>query len=266
MGTLDAKLTHLVRKFLSLSVDSEPNTDHIVQYLRMQHREYQRKDMIKLKKEVHKVLKQLEQSKHEGDTAAVIGFRSNGNKDKDEEEYDKDAEAHDLKRSTNDNGGLNESLTAQYRKMHQNRAGKATTFAADTEGIPADITSCENTPHPSLRRLNKRLRADSGTPSLGKHSGTTNGKSFKRKNSLSKRNSSSSGVDLDAYKQGENNRRETVSVAICRPTERYADLGGIEEILKQIRQLVEYPLIRPELYRHLGVDPPRGVLLRGPPG
>jgi ribosome biogenesis ATPase len=54
--------------------------------------------------------------------------------------------------------------------------------------------------------------------------------------------------------------------AVPRPSERYTDLGGMEDILKQIRQLVEYPLVRPEIYRHLGVDPPRGVLLRGPPG
>jgi ribosome biogenesis ATPase len=54
--------------------------------------------------------------------------------------------------------------------------------------------------------------------------------------------------------------------AVPRPSERYSDLGGLEDVLKQIRQLVEYPLVRPELYRHLGVDPPRGVLLRGPPG
>jgi ribosome biogenesis ATPase len=40
----------------------------------------------------------------------------------------------------------------------------------------------------------------------------------------------------------------------------------MDDVLKQIRQLAEYPLVRPELYRHLGVDPPRGVLLRGPPG
>jgi len=51
-----------------------------------------------------------------------------------------------------------------------------------------------------------------------------------------------------------------------RPSERYADLGGLEDAVRQLRQLVEYPLLRPELYRHLGVDPPRGVLLRGPPG
>ena len=53
---------------------------------------------------------------------------------------------------------------------------------------------------------------------------------------------------------------------VPRPSERYTDLGGIPDVLKQIQHLVEYPLVRPEVYRHLGVDPPRGVLLRGPPG
>lgn len=47
---------------------------------------------------------------------------------------------------------------------------------------------------------------------------------------------------------------------------RYRDLGGIEDILADIKELVEYPLAHPEVYRWLGVDPPRGVLLHGPPG
>ena len=51
-----------------------------------------------------------------------------------------------------------------------------------------------------------------------------------------------------------------------RPTERYSDLGGISPLLQQLRELIEYPLSRPELFLHLGVEPPRGVLLRGPPG
>ena len=51
-----------------------------------------------------------------------------------------------------------------------------------------------------------------------------------------------------------------------RPTERYANLGGISSLLQQLRELIEYPLSHPELFLHLGVEPPRGVLLRGPPG
>ena len=50
------------------------------------------------------------------------------------------------------------------------------------------------------------------------------------------------------------------------PTTSYADLGGIEGILQEIHELIEYPLTHPEIYRHLGIQPPRGVLLHGPPG
>jgi len=50
------------------------------------------------------------------------------------------------------------------------------------------------------------------------------------------------------------------------PTARYSQLGGIDKIITQIRQIIEYPLTHPEVFHHLGVDPPRGVLLRGPPG
>jgi ribosome biogenesis ATPase len=45
-----------------------------------------------------------------------------------------------------------------------------------------------------------------------------------------------------------------------------SDLGGIEESLTAIRELILCPLTHPELYGWLGVDPPRGVLLHGPPG
>lgn len=46
----------------------------------------------------------------------------------------------------------------------------------------------------------------------------------------------------------------------------YRDLGGIESVLESIRELVERPLRHPEVYDWLGIAPPRGVLLHGPPG
>lgn len=51
-----------------------------------------------------------------------------------------------------------------------------------------------------------------------------------------------------------------------RPKERYSDVGGLQSILQMIKDIVEYPLLHPEVYAHLGVQPPRGVLLHGPPG
>ena len=46
----------------------------------------------------------------------------------------------------------------------------------------------------------------------------------------------------------------------------YEDIGGLDEELRRVREMVELPLSNPELFRRLGIDPPKGVLLFGPPG
>lgn len=51
-----------------------------------------------------------------------------------------------------------------------------------------------------------------------------------------------------------------------RGTVNYDDVGGMSETIRQLREMVELPLRYPELFTRLGVDPPKGVLLHGPPG
>ena len=46
----------------------------------------------------------------------------------------------------------------------------------------------------------------------------------------------------------------------------YEDIGGLEEELRRVREMIELPLRHPELFERLGIDPPKGVLLHGPPG
>ncbi|MGB9733084.1 MAG: CDC48 family AAA ATPase [Conexivisphaera sp.] len=46
----------------------------------------------------------------------------------------------------------------------------------------------------------------------------------------------------------------------------YDDIGGLSDQLMKLREMVELPLRHPEFFRRLGIDPPRGVLLYGPPG
>jgi len=46
----------------------------------------------------------------------------------------------------------------------------------------------------------------------------------------------------------------------------YADVGGLEEQLLEVRETVELPLKKPELFKRIGIDPPKGVLLHGAPG
>src|SRR5438128_2267045 len=62
---------------------------------------------------------------------------------------------------------------------------------------------------------------------------------------------------LPEYTEAKESRRADVT---------YDDLGGMGTTIDQLREMVELPLRYPEIFERLGVDPPRGVLLHGPPG
>ncbi|KAI5186947.1 26S proteasome regulatory subunit T2 [Nematocida homosporus] len=50
------------------------------------------------------------------------------------------------------------------------------------------------------------------------------------------------------------------------PLETYADIGGLEQQIQEIKEAVELPLTNPELYDEMGIKPPKGVILYGAPG
>lgn len=50
------------------------------------------------------------------------------------------------------------------------------------------------------------------------------------------------------------------------PRTTYEDVGGLREEIQRVREMVELPLRHPELFQRLGIEPPKGVLLHGPPG
>ncbi|MEM3203482.1 MAG: CDC48 family AAA ATPase [Saccharolobus sp.] len=50
------------------------------------------------------------------------------------------------------------------------------------------------------------------------------------------------------------------------PEVRWSDIGGLEDIKEELKEVIEYPLKYPELYQNSGIEPPKGILLFGPPG
>jgi len=50
------------------------------------------------------------------------------------------------------------------------------------------------------------------------------------------------------------------------PDVTYEDIGGLDNELEQVREMIELPMRHPELFQRLGIEPPKGVLLHGPPG
>ena len=68
-------------------------------------------------------------------------------------------------------------------------------------------------------------------------------------------------------------RESTKLIIVDKPAEfakvpkvTYEDIGGMRNVIERVRELVELPLKYPELFRKLGIEPPKGVLLYGPPG
>jgi len=69
---------------------------------------------------------------------------------------------------------------------------------------------------------------------------------------------------LNAYKEITPTAMREVYIEI--PTIRWEDIGGLEEVKDDLREAVEWPLKTPEIFDRLGIKPPKGILLYGPPG
>jgi len=61
-------------------------------------------------------------------------------------------------------------------------------------------------------------------------------------------------------------REEILARARGIPKVTWEDIGNLEEVKARIREIVELPMKHPELFKHLGIEPPKGILLYGPPG
>lgn len=60
--------------------------------------------------------------------------------------------------------------------------------------------------------------------------------------------------------------REPVKEPVTTERVTWEDIGDLEEVKERLREMIELPMKHPELFRHLGIEPPKGVLLYGPPG
>lgn len=55
-------------------------------------------------------------------------------------------------------------------------------------------------------------------------------------------------------------------VILEKPDKTWYDVGGLDDQITKVREIIELPLKKPELFRKVGIEPPKGILLHGPPG
>ncbi|WP_069808385.1 CDC48 family AAA ATPase [Vulcanisaeta thermophila] len=70
------------------------------------------------------------------------------------------------------------------------------------------------------------------------------------------------GIDTEVQVREEPVKESELTI----PRVTWEDIGDLEEAKRKIRELIELPLRHPEIFKHLGIEPPKGVLLIGPPG
>ncbi|WP_247010152.1 proteasome-activating nucleotidase Pan2 [Halorientalis litorea] len=71
---------------------------------------------------------------------------------------------------------------------------------------------------------------------------------------------------VQAMLEAETDARAQAMEVDASPAVAYDDIGGLEEQILEVREAVEEPLVNAEQFREIGIDPPSGVLLHGPPG
>ncbi|MBT4605070.1 AAA family ATPase [archaeon] len=62
------------------------------------------------------------------------------------------------------------------------------------------------------------------------------------------------GVDVEKY------------VIVEKPSTQWKEIGGLDDVVQEIKEVIELPMLKPELFVKLGINPPKGILLHGPPG
>ncbi|KAL7754325.1 Ribosome biogenesis ATPase rix7 [Sorochytrium milnesiophthora] len=163
---------------------------------------------------------------------------------------------------------LNRSLTAMY-------ASKKPEEAASAQGAEAVVTTAPVTTvfPPPMSPTRETAPVDPATPTQSQSQDGTATPKDKRKASTS---STAGAKGTKKRKTAERPRSsapepepaagdaDTFSFSV--PKARLSDLGGVEKCIESILELVAMPLLHPEVYVHIGVSPPRGILLHGPPG
>ena len=75
------------------------------------------------------------------------------------------------------------------------------------------------------------------------------------------------GISLSGIEDNSESEQENLNENIRNiPKVSFNDIGGIEDIIEIIREVIELPIIKPELFKHLGIKPHKGILLFGEPG
>jgi len=279
---LDPKLLHLLKKYLA-SENHHPNptpkeqvqvSEDFITHLTNKHREYRKR--INDQPEYLDILRaQVDRAITQNNSnSSVTGKKRRLEEEAEGRAEEEASEIEAFQKLSNSGSMLNAGLRNGYQDRQlaseAKEKVKAMKVIHDQEvleggGVVSDESGTLSGPAPSTPRKEATATATAATATSSSKSSKRSSSSRTNKHKSPKPRSSQVGT-TGSSSSSSSSSSAAAALIVERPTVRYSDLGGIEPTLRAMRELVEYPLLHPEVFSHLGVEPPRGVLLRGPPG
>ncbi|CAO3565499.1 unnamed protein product [Mortierella alpina] len=240
-------------------------------------REHNRTKTKVIEQSVDKALEIIREEKKKMAASGDVGEGDDRDDSDDEEEYPPTAEGSPVvMMEVKNTNKMNKSITSMWRHPQSTSApvsGAVSAMASPSvsepgtpllDGTTADTSATISAPTPVIDPL-----AVDATPTALAHAAAEiamgNGsKSKKRSKSTSNSNGESSGSKR--HKSTGNSGEGRGGAEHAPPKIRLEDLGGVDHFIEKVKEYVMMPLAHPEVYAHMGVKPPRGILLHGPPG
>ncbi|KAJ2581550.1 Ribosome biogenesis ATPase rix7, partial [Coemansia sp. RSA 1836] len=245
-----------------------PGTAVLVEHVRREKIGLQRKSVLQLEKSIERVLpvlaQQLERDSVASASTPVLSSGAAYAHSSDEEpDFDESMRFDGLEAvptmEVKDNNAMNGSLMRLWATRTENLAGANRASSPLTSKKPggggAAPARGSGTATPATL---DREGHEMSTP-------TTSAGDKRRTLDASEAKPDETGKDKDAKRR----KRPKGSADHARhapPETRLSSLGGVDSCIEEVLELIVMPLKHPEIYLHTGVQPPRGVLLHGPPG
>ncbi|EMD33537.1 hypothetical protein CERSUDRAFT_160523 [Gelatoporia subvermispora B] len=154
--------------------------------------------------------------------------------------------------------------THRRAKINLNAAPTPAPTSTTSVASPAEVSSGPSTPLPEAQELDIQPTPQDPQTVEGDVSGAV---SEVRSATVSGKRKARSRLGDEGSKRAKiASSSSNVSKDHSPPSTRLSDLGGVDTCVEKLLELVAMPLCHPEIYIHTGVQPPRGVLLHGPPG
>ncbi|KAJ3879459.1 P-loop containing nucleoside triphosphate hydrolase protein [Lentinula edodes] len=150
------------------------------------------------------------------------------------------------------NNSLNRSMQGLWKRNNM-KSTKINLNNSSLNATPSTTTTPTTEEPPANQSANQTISTLVEAP----EDGAVNGKRKIR---------SSRTTDSESKRQKVSTTTKTTSKDHTPPSTRLSDLGGVDACIEKMLEYIAMPLCHPEIYLHTGIQPPRGVLLHGPPG